>query len=106
LIHTGKKSSRYEYREACAHAVDCGVKRESLPQFEDLPLGGIVGAAELIDCLTPSSKGGGDWFEGEYGFVMARRFALPFRALKGARQFFRVEPTESEAAALRNAGLL
>jgi hypothetical protein len=41
----------------------------------ELETGGIVGMAEIIDCVQrhPSK-----WFEGPYGFVLKNRQALPF----------------------------
>ena len=41
----------------------------------DLRTGGIVGMAEIVDCVeTHRSK----WFQGPYGFVLKKRRALPF----------------------------
>lgn len=106
LVHVGKKLALDDYRQACAFALSTGVLRADLPAFEALRLGGIVGATELLDVLTPASKSTLPWYEGEFGFVLGRRIALPFRPLKGARQFFPVEVTQAEAKTLRAAGLL
>lgn len=108
LIHVGKKLARADYDNACAYALWARVKKRDLPAYEALPLGGIVGAAELLDVLPPGSDDSTlDWYQqGAFGFVLGRRIALPFRALKGARQFFQVETTPTEASALRAAGLL
>lgn len=51
--------------------------------------GGIVGQVDITDCVAASSS---DWFVGDFGFVLANGRPLPFRAMKGALQFFRVEP--------------
>jgi len=54
---------------------------------EHLDLGGIVGQAEITDCVQrcPSA-----WFEGPYGFVLRNAKALAFRPLKGKLSFFTV----------------
>lgn len=106
LVHAGKQMSKAYWEEACNHALATGVKRRALPSLEDLPRGGIVGAAQLLDVLPPGSTSASNWYDGEFGFVLGRRIPLPFRALKGARQFFPVEITDAEAQALRSAGLL
>jgi hypothetical protein len=107
LVHAGKTMSKAYWEEACEQALAFGVKRRSLPCLEDPPLGGIVGAAEILDVLPPGSTTGSAWYQDDFfGFVLGRRIALPFRPLKGARQFFPVEITEAEAKALRKAGLL
>ena len=42
---------------------------------EDMETGGVVGMAEIVDCVTyhPSK-----WFRGHYGFVLRKRRSLPF----------------------------
>ena len=47
---------------------------------KDLETGGVVGMAEIVDCVSdhPST-----WFEGPYGFVLRNRKALPFVKWKG-----------------------
>ena len=52
------------------------------------PLGGIVGMAEIIDCVDTMES---DWFFGPYGFVLANVQALEFIPCKGALGFFRPE---------------
>ncbi len=68
--------------------------------LRDIPRGGIVGAARIVDCVTDwDSK----WFMGKYGFVLRDPIALPLVPCKGALGFFRPEP---EALALTAAALL
>jgi hypothetical protein len=75
LIHAGK---RYD-----------GDQREwDWPDIErpaGFDMGGIVGEAELVDCVTNS---GSPWFRGPYGFVLRNARPLPFRACRGALGFF------------------
>jgi len=46
-----------------------------------LQRGGIVGIAEITDCVT---KHRSRWFIGPYGFVLRKRRPLPFIKWKGA----------------------
>lgn len=50
-----------------------------------LDYGGIVGEAEIIDCVSASSS---PWFFGEYGFVIRNARPLPFRPCRGMLGFF------------------
>ncbi|HRJ61474.1 MAG TPA: ASCH domain-containing protein [Azospirillaceae bacterium] len=53
----------------------------------NLPLGGIVGIMEIIDCVTAMDS---DWFCGPYGFVIGRSRPLPFVPCGGRLGFFDV----------------
>ena len=70
-IHAGKK-------------VDLEVADQS--DYADKPerLGAIVGEVYIIDCVTESES---EWFEGPYGFVLARpyeyKFPIPCRGMLG-----------------------
>lgn len=84
LIHAGKRWGREQrddledIREAFPHLV--------LPDTYDL--GGIVGAARIVDCVQQSDS---PWFNGPHGFVLANSRPAPaFVPLKGALGFFRV----------------
>jgi hypothetical protein len=47
----------------------------------ELKTGGIVGMAEIVDCVSDHRS---PWFEGPYGFVLRNRRSLPFVKWKGA----------------------
>jgi ASCH domain len=98
LIHASKGMTKFEY-EDCADLVGaiCGKTGEtiSLPAFFDLERGGIVGAAEVSDCVEDSSS---YWFSGKFGLVMRNAKPLPFRILKGKLGFFDVPASYAEAA--------
>jgi hypothetical protein len=79
LIHAGKGVDADD-REDVTHS---------------MPRGGIVGAAEIVDCVTRSES---PWFCGRYGFVLANARPLPFLECKGALGFFDVPPEVEEAA--------
>lgn len=53
----------------------------------DLPLGGIVGAVDIIDCIEGSDSA---WFQGPHGFVLRDPRPLPFVPLSGKLGFFKV----------------
>lgn len=62
----------------------------------DFDMGGIVGDAEIIDCVTASSS---RWFCGPYAFVIRNARPLPFRPCVGALGFF--EPDYSKTYAVK-----
>jgi hypothetical protein len=56
-------------------------------QLGSLPTGGIVGLAEISDCVAASSS---PWFVGPFGFVLRNARKVPFVPLRGALGFFEV----------------
>jgi hypothetical protein len=48
---------------------------------EKLPLGGIVGVTNIVDCVTTHPS---PWFEGKFGFILDRSRELPFVTWKGS----------------------
>ena len=65
-----------------------------------LPVGGIVGSVEIVDCVTQSNS---QWFFGKFGFVLRNPIALPFMPCRGQLGFFDVEykaPEKTEDGAL------
>lgn len=58
------------------------------PTLADIHAGGIVGEAEIVDCVSRSES---PWFVGRYGFVLRNPRPLPFRPLKGRLGFFDVD---------------
>jgi hypothetical protein len=68
LIHASLNVNR----EACRrHGLDPA----------NLETGGVVGIAEIVDCVTSHKS---KWFEGPVGFVLRKRRKLPFVEWKGA----------------------
>lgn len=59
--------------------------RIEMPDVSQLPTGGIVGVADLLDCVTSSTS---PWFNGPFGFVIGAAHPLPFVALRGRLGFF------------------
>lgn len=56
--------------------------------LSDVPRGGIVGAARIVDCVEKMDS---RWFFGRYGFVLADAFAIPLVTCKGALGFFSLD---------------
>lgn len=92
LIHASKGMTRGEYEDVVDFLLldpRLHDAARALPAFEALERGGIVGSAELVDCVSASES---PWFFGAVGFVLANAKPLPFRPLKGALGFFEVPP--------------
>lgn len=80
LIHAGKTFDhdgydwiRYTFPEI------------TIPNLGDFECGGIVGEANIVNCVTFSIS---PWFCGPYGFVLTDRKSLPFQPCKGKLGFF------------------
>lgn len=58
-----------------------------LPMPKQIERGGIVGIAEIADCVSESRS---PWFFGPYGFFLKNARPLPFRPFKGKLGFFEV----------------
>lgn len=56
---------------------------DSLPLYFEQ--GGIIGSIELIDCIQKSDS---IWFNGPYGFVLARPEPIKFKQCRGHLRFF------------------
>lgn len=86
LIHAGKSYTRAQHTEYME------IMREEhdilMPRFEDLLLGGIVGAVNIIDCVSEHPSRWKD--DAPWGFVLANAGPLPFRPLRGMLGFFGV----------------
>ena len=53
-------------------------RRASALHSEEARRGGIIGSAEIVDCVSASSS---PWFFGQYGFLLRNSQPLPFRPL-------------------------
>ena len=54
----------------------------------DLPLGGVIGSVEIVDCVTQSKS---KWFFGKHGFVLSNPQKMDFFPCRGQLGFFKVE---------------
>jgi len=86
LIHAGKKFDDLAQDDVDAdiHPVT-GDPSFEVPDGVTFPTGGIVGVAEIVDCVAASAS---PWFVGEFGFVIRNARPLPFRACRGQLGFF------------------
>jgi len=84
LIHASKGMTRMEYADTREFAEGLGV---TIPAFDELERGGIVGAATLNDCVTEDDS---PWFFGDYGFVLDSAQPLTFIPFKGQLGFFEI----------------
>lgn len=93
-VHASKGMTHDEYDSAWWFAEKAAPGRFILPAFEDMERGGIVGRAEIVDCVKASES---PWFVGEFGFVLRDASRLPFRPCRGALGFFLPEPPSLNA---------
>lgn len=97
-IHASQGCTRDEWNEAriCYEnlMIDGAINTSAgaMPHRLDLDRGGIVGIAEIVDCVDHSDS---PWFFGSYGFVLANVKPLPFTPCKGRLGFFSLQNTES-----------
>ena len=107
LIHATKAIDEEEVSQERSR-----LSREGIVLPDDLPLGGIVGIATLVDCVqyvdvswwrqfldrllrkhpSPDTIAQPDsiWFEGPYGFILEDARPLPFKPWRGQQKFFNV----------------
>lgn len=85
-VHAGKGMTRDEYLMSDITAAEVGI---TIPPFEQLERGGIVGEVEIVDCVTESAS---PWFFGQCGFVLRNAKKLPFQPCKGALGFWNYTP--------------
>ena len=84
LIHAGVKCDRLDYEHAARFLAALPFKVE-LPPYASLLRGGVIGSVEIIGCYTTHPS---PWFEGPYGYHLARPQAVPFVKCPGALGFF------------------
>lgn len=78
----------------------------TVPLFDDLPRGGIVGARTLVR-IHPKRPAASRWhIAGYYGWELGPFVKLPFRPVVGQQRIFHVELTDKEIPILKGAGLL
>ncbi len=92
LIHAAKGMTRDEYEDAASL---CNKLAVTLPAFDKLERGGVVGQATVTDCVGDSAS---PWFFGKFGFVLADAKPLPFVPCKGQLMFFETDAAPSDEA--------
>lgn len=104
IVHAGKDIENRDWQTkvrgpVCIHAAKGMTRREmhhafsvmqssigvSIPAIIPNHLGGIIGVAEIVDCVEDSAS---PWFFGRYGFVLRNARPVDFIPVKGALGFF------------------
>lgn len=99
LVHTGKTLDQdaHDLLRLGIHPADgltafgCSdIQQAYLHALEtdQVQRGGIVGVATITDCVSSHP---GLWFNGPFGFTLAKQAPLPFMPLSGQRGFFSAE---------------
>jgi hypothetical protein len=104
LIHASKKMTQEDYDDAMDLAdqvwavsrQEGHLRRARFLNGEGGRRGGIVGEAEIVDCVGRHDS---PWFFGKFGFVLANAKPLPFMPCRGQLGFF--QPASSPDAPLR-----
>lgn len=89
-IHAAQGMTRAEYEDGLStvHMVSLSrpfAEGTLFPAFDELHRGGIIGVAEIVDCVATSLS---PWFFGRYGFVLRNARPVPFIKVRGALGFF------------------
>lgn len=85
-IHAAKGCTTDEF---CSAATFIGWDKMGGASPHDYARGGIVGTAEIVDCVDASQS---PWFFGRYGFVLRNARQIEFIPVKGALGFFDWRP--------------
>jgi len=92
-IHAAKGMTNREWGQAMDFidelfpvplAAQCGRRRSAFGSL-DAQRGGIIGVADIVDCVESSDS---PWFFGRYGFVLQNVRPVEFIPVKGALGFF------------------
>jgi len=84
LIHAAQKGDSEQWYHLWHTRVNW-----NLPPLAEMGLGGFVGTATIVDCVTDSES---VWFDGAYGFVLADVKPLPkFIPYRGRLGLFNVD---------------
>jgi hypothetical protein len=97
LIHASKALVNDKAFDGAMEVIQRGIGMGQLPEsvadalrskpFSSYELGGIVGVANLTDCVNSSRS---PWFMGDWGFVLQHARALPFVPCNGTLGFFQL----------------
>lgn len=94
LIHASKNTQNLRYQEDEDEYESYRKEHPKLPLMDDLVLGAIVGAAEMVDCYRPGRKRG-RWEHGKWCWKLVNPIAFdePVK-VKGAQAIW-IPPAEA-----------
>ena len=87
LIHAASTMTREEYRRFAEFMEEERIGR--VPNRHELQLGGIIGMAEMVACVSASTS---RWFFGPNAFVLRNAKPVPFIPMPGRLNLFDVDP--------------
>ena len=88
LVHAGQTMARSYYDEVCEQLALLNLRPPSMPAYEDLPRGGLVGWTHITDCRRRHPS---PWKQDcSHGFVLYDSSPIPFVPYKGRLGFFNV----------------
>lgn len=91
LVHASKSMTKSEYADAMDMLFRVtGSVPDSIPTFDDMPHGGIIGSVEIVGCLPPDDIASGWKMPGHFGFQLRGPKPLPFRPMRGQLGLFEV----------------
>jgi len=97
-VHAAMGMTRTEYSQAQQRLLSPGGPQITLPSYENLPRGGIVGSATLVDCVEPADRNSWWHVDGQCGFQLSDVEPLAFRPCKGRLMFFDVPENPASPA--------
>jgi len=84
-IHAARQRSAEHYAQ-----VAVWIRRQTgllVPAADEVPYGGIVAVADLVDVVTTSAS---PWFIGPFGWIVRNVRAVPLRPCRGRPRWFQV----------------
>lgn len=86
-IHASKASGAIEFMQACQDIVAITASKHEPPKLaQPIDRGGIIGTAEIVDCIEASDS---PWWIGPFGLVLRNVQPVPFISVKGALGLFK-----------------
>jgi hypothetical protein len=84
LIHAGKMPDEEMHWGSNRRQIEKLIN-QPMPDMADFQRGGIIGIAEIYDCVKICAS---PWFTGDYGFVIRNARPLSFLPMNGRLGFF------------------
>jgi len=87
VIHAGKAQAAQQLDDHEGICIRFPEIAKIIPPLREMEFGGIVGIANLVDCLTESRS---PWFRGPFGFLLKEAQPVQFVPFPGRLQLFPV----------------